>query len=227
MSFAMRHVVDGKRVKANSPADVLKPGDVVFVEKKEGGSGYMLRQPPEVAGGLVAMDPHTGRVLAMVGGFSYSQSEFNRATQAYRQPGSSFKPIVYSAALDNGYTPASVVHGRADHHQDRQRRSGRRRTTTARRGGPSTLRTGIERSRNLMTVRLANDMGMKLVAEYAERFGVYDNMAPFIADGAGFRRDHRHAHGVGLFGDGQWRPADQAVADRPHPGPLRQDRLQA
>ena len=109
MSFAMRHVVDGKRVKAKSPADVLKPGDVVFVEKKDDGGGYMLRQVPEVSGGLVAMDPHTGRVLAMVGGFSYAQSEFNRATQAMRQPGSSFKPIVYAAALDNGYTPASVI----------------------------------------------------------------------------------------------------------------------
>ena len=108
MSFAMRHVVDGKRLKANSPADVLKPGDVIFVEKKEG-SAYQLRQVPAVSGGMVAMDPHTGRVLAMVGGFSYSQSEFNRATQAYRQPGSSFKPIVYAAALDNGYTPASVI----------------------------------------------------------------------------------------------------------------------
>ena len=100
---------------------MLKPGDVVFVEKKDDGSGYILRQPPEVGGGMVAMDPHTGRVLAMVGGFSYSQSEFNRATQAYRQPGSSFKPIVYAAALDNGYTPASVVMDAPDHHQDRQR----------------------------------------------------------------------------------------------------------
>ncbi len=84
MSFAMRHVVDGKRVKANSPAEVLKPGDVVYVQENDDKSGYKLRQIPEVSGGMVAMDPHTGRVLAMVGGFSYSQSEFNRATQAQR-----------------------------------------------------------------------------------------------------------------------------------------------
>ena len=185
MSFAMRHVVDGKRLKANSPADVLKPGDVVFVEQKEG-QAFQLRQVPAVSGGLVAMDPHTGRVLAMVGGFSYSQSEFNRATQAYRQPGSSFKPVVYAAALDNGYTPASVIMDGPI-----TVRSGNTVWTPknydSKSGGPSTLRTGIERSRNLMTVRLANDLGMKIVAEYAERFGVYDHLAPYLpmALGAG------------------------------------------
>ena len=91
---------------------LCRPGDVVYVEaavRFGKGGAYRLRQPPKVQGGLVAMDPHTGRVLAMVGGFSYAQSEFNRATQAMRQPGSSFKPFVYAAALDNGYTPASVI----------------------------------------------------------------------------------------------------------------------
>ncbi|MEW9808046.1 penicillin-binding protein 1A [Mesorhizobium marinum] len=178
MSFAMRHVVDGRRVKANSPADVLKPGDVVYVEKKEG-AAYELRQVPAVSGGMVAMDPHTGRVLAMVGGFSFSQSEFNRATQAMRQPGSAFKPIVYAAALDNGYTPASVI-------MDGPITITSGNTTwspknyDSKSAGPSTLRAGIERSRNLMTVRLAHDMGMKIVAEYAERFGVYDHLAPYL-----------------------------------------------
>ena len=180
MSFAMRHVVDGKRVKANSPDDVLKVGDVVFVEEKADKGGYMLRQVPEVSGGLVAMDPHTGRVLAMVGGFSYSESEFNRATQALRQPGSSFKPIVYAAALDNAYTPASVImDGPITIKIGNEVWTPKNYDGKA--AGPSTLRQGIERSRNLMTVRLANDMGMKLVAEYAERFGVYDKMPPHIA----------------------------------------------
>jgi penicillin-binding protein 1A len=180
MSWAMRHSVDGKIVKAKSPAEVLKVGDVVFVEPKPDEDGaYLLRQLPEIGGAVVAMDPHTGRVLALAGGFSYAASEFNRATQAYRQPGSSFKPIVYAAALDNGYTPASVV---MDAPMDRpgQLRCGSRRTTAAEFAGPSTLRAGIERSRNLMTVRLANDMGMPLVAEYAERFGVYDKMNPVL-----------------------------------------------
>lgn len=181
MSWAMRHLVDGKRVKAKSPADVLKPGDVIFVEKKEGSEdGYVLRQPPEVSGGMIAMDPHTGRVLAMVGGFSYSQSEFNRATQALRQPGSSFKPFIYAAALDNGYTPASVImDGPITITIGNDTWSPKNYDGKA--AGPSTLRAGIERSRNLMTVRLAHDMGMKLVAEYAERFGVYDKMPQHIA----------------------------------------------
>jgi penicillin-binding protein 1A len=180
MAFAMRqHVVEGKKVRANTPADVLQPGDVIFVEKKTDG-GYALRQVPAVSGGLVAMDPHTGRVLAMVGGFSYAESEFNRATQAYRQPGSSFKPIVYAAALDNGYTPASVImDGPITIRIGNEVWTPKNYDGKA--AGPATLRSGIERSRNLMTVRLANDMGMKLVAEYAERFGVYDKMPPHIA----------------------------------------------
>ncbi len=91
-------------------ATALKAGDVVYVEPLDTGRAlYRLRQKPEVSGAIVAMDPYTGRVHAMVGGFSYDESEFNRATQAMRQPGSSFKPLVYSAALDNGYTPSSVV----------------------------------------------------------------------------------------------------------------------
>ncbi|MDQ6437252.1 penicillin-binding protein 1A [Mesorhizobium sp. LHD-90] len=181
MAFAMRqHVVDGKKVRANTPGDVLKPGDVIFVEKKKDGDGYVLRQVPEVSGGMVAMDPHTGRVLAMVGGFSYSESEFNRATQAQRQPGSSFKPIVYAAALDNGYTPASVImDGPITIRIGTEVWTPKNYDGKA--AGPATLRSGIERSRNLMTVRLANDMGMKLVAEYAERFGVYDKMPPHIS----------------------------------------------
>ncbi|MBB6470240.1 penicillin-binding protein 1A [Aminobacter lissarensis] len=185
MSFAMRYVADGKRVKANSPSEVLKSGDVIYVEKNEGDS-YALRQVPEVSGGLVAMDPHTGRVLAMVGGFSYSQSEFNRATQAMRQPGSAFKPFVYAAALDNGYTPASVIMDGPITIQSGNV-SWSPKNYDGKAAGPSTLRAGIERSRNLMTVRLANDMGMKTVAEYAERFGVYDKLAPYLpmALGAG------------------------------------------
>ncbi len=186
MDWALRHTVSGQRVRANSPAEVLDPGDVVYVERKAGGEDgqYVLRQIPEVSGGMVAMDPHTGRVLAMVGGFSYSQSEFNRATQAWRQPGSSFKPILYAAALDNGYTPASVVDDapitiRIGNQVWEPRNYG------GGFAGPSTLRAGIERSRNLMTVRLANDMGMNLVAEYAERFGVYDRMLPVLANSLG------------------------------------------
>ncbi len=108
MEWAYRSSSSQRR-SARSPDGVLSAGDVVFVEPLGKDGTYRLRQPPKVQGGLVAMDPQTGRVLAMVGGFSYAQSEFNRATQAMRQPGSSFKPFVYAAALDNGYTPASVI----------------------------------------------------------------------------------------------------------------------
>ncbi len=88
---------------------MLSPGDVIYVDPLEQQGQYRLRQVPEISGAMVVMDPHTGRVLAMVGGFSFDQSQFNRATQALRQPGSSFKPIVYAAALDNGYTPSTIV----------------------------------------------------------------------------------------------------------------------
>jgi penicillin-binding protein 1A len=181
MEWAYRDA-KGERRTARSPEGVLNTGDVVYVEALAAdGNAYRLRQPPKVQGGLVAMDPNTGRVLAMAGGFSYAQSEFNRATQAMRQPGSSFKPFVYAAALDNGYTPASVVLDapievvsgnqvwRPSNYGDEDG------------NGPATLRTGIERSRNQMTVRLAQDMGMDLVAEYAQRFGIYDKMLPVLA----------------------------------------------
>ncbi|MGF0536359.1 penicillin-binding protein 1A [Agrobacterium sp. ES01] len=181
MEWAFRSA-KGDRKTTKTPEGVVEPGDVVYVQAmgEDQAGSYRLRQPPKVQGGLVAMDPHTGRVLAMVGGFSYAQSEFNRATQAMRQPGSSFKPFVYAAALDNGYTPASVIldapvefvsGGQVWRPQNYGGGS----------AGPSTLRLGIEKSRNLMTVRLANDMGMNLVAEYAERFGVYDKMLPVLA----------------------------------------------
>ncbi len=183
MKWAMKHVVDGKTVTSKSVDKVLKPGDVVYVEAlEEGSSQYRLRQIPEVSGALVAMDPHTGRVLAMYGGFSFATSQFNRATQAYRQPGSSFKPFVYAAALDNGYTPSSVVLD-APIKVDQGNDLGiwEPKNYGGKYAGPQTLRLGIEKSRNLMTVRLAKDMGMPLVAEYAQRFGVYDKMLPVLS----------------------------------------------
>jgi len=171
----------GQRKTAKSPEGVLKPGDVIYAEPISAeAKTYRLRQPPKVQGGLVAMDPNTGRVLAMVGGFSYAQSEFNRATQAMRQPGSSFKPFVYAAALDNGYTPASVILD-APIEIVTGGQVWKPENYGGEAGGPSTLRTGIEKSRNQMTVRLAQDMGMELVAEYAERFGIYDKMLPVLA----------------------------------------------
>ena len=162
--------------------DILKPGDVVYVSPVSGKDGvYTLEQVPEIEGALVAMDPRTGRVLAMVGGFSFAESEFNRATQALRQPGSSFKPIVYAAALDNGYTPASVVLDAPIEVRMSDGSVWRPENYAQEFYGPQTLRRGIERSRNVMTVRLARDIGMPLIADYARLFGIYDDMQPVLA----------------------------------------------
>jgi penicillin-binding protein 1A len=164
------------------PKQLVKPGDVVYVEPLANKAGeYRLRQIPEVSGAAVAMDPFTGRVLAMVGGFSFDQSEFNRATQAYRQPGSSFKPLVYAAALDNGYTPSSIVLDEPITIDQGNGETWTPENFEGKSGGPHTLRYGIEHSINQMTVRLARDIGMPLISEYAKKFGVYDNLPPYLS----------------------------------------------
>ena len=170
--------------------DALQAGDVVMVAKATTDASnnaypantYTLRQIPEVSGAMVVMDPHTGRVFAMTGGWSYQQSEFNRATQAYRQPGSSFKPIVYMAALDSGYTPSTIV---LDAPITIDQGPGLPPWTPENYGGdyigPATMRVGIEKSRNLMTVRVAQAVGMQKVVEYAKRLGVVDDLMPTLA----------------------------------------------
>jgi penicillin-binding protein 1A len=163
-------------------SEILAPGDVVYVDPLPEQGQFRLRQVPEISGAMVVMDPHTGRVLAMVGGFSYDQSQFNRATQALRQPGSSFKPLVYAAAIDNGYTPSTIVLD-APIEVDTGPGGGiwRPENYGGKFYGPSTLRFGLEQSRNVMTVRLAQDIGMPLIAEYAKRFGVYDELPPYLS----------------------------------------------
>jgi penicillin-binding protein 1A len=147
---------------------------------------YSLQQVPKVEGALVAMDPHTGRVLAMVGGFDYKISEFNRATQAKRQPGSAFKPFVYAAALDAGFTPASLVlDAPFVMDQGEGKKKWKPKNYTTRFYGPSTLRVGIESSRNLMTVRLAQYLGMDRVVEYASKFGLNRGMEATLANSLG------------------------------------------
>lgn len=177
----------GPKIKAAT--DVLDVGDLILVAAAEGTEEapapegvYDLKQIPEVSGGLVAMDPHTGRILAMVGGFSFDMSQFNRATQALRQPGSAFKPIVYSAALENGYTPASKVLD-APFVIDQGPGQGKWKPDNYSNKfyGPSTLRLGLEKSRNLMTIRLAQDLGMEKIAAYASKMGVTDNLPPLLS----------------------------------------------
>jgi penicillin-binding protein 1A len=186
-------------------SQVLNVGDVVYVEPAKTEGQFVLHQIPEVSGAMVVEDPWTGRVLAMVGGFSFDQSQFNRATQALRQPGSSFKPFVYAAALDNGYTPSTIVLD-APLEIDQGPGVGVWRPENYEGGfnGPSTLRYGIEHSRNVMTVRLAQDIGMPLIAEYAKRFGVYDDLPPYLsfALGAGETTLLRMTTAYAMFDNG-------------------------
>ncbi len=184
--------LEGQRVGAavNKPSDVLALGDVVAVEPmqaNEKGGAYPagtfgLRQLPEIEGALVALDPHTGRVLAISGGYSAERSEFNRATQALRQPGSAFKPFVYLAGLEAGYTPTTLI---LDAPFVIEQGPGlpqwRPSNYSNKFYGLSTMRLGIEKSRNLMTVRLAQAIGMDRVVDVAERFGVVDDMPPLLS----------------------------------------------
>ncbi len=216
--WAVNDRENAEKAKENlKVTDILSPGDIVLVERigEDEGNFYTLKQIPEANGGLIAMDPHTGRVLALVGGYSFSQSQFNRASQAYRQPGSSFKPFVYAAALDNGFTPASQVldapfviersdidceeneegvlelrgtseDGQIDDGNDAEEDECERfykpsNYAEGRFYGLSTLRLGIEKSRNAMTVRLANDIGMAPIMDYGTRFGIYDEVKPELA----------------------------------------------
>jgi penicillin-binding protein 1A len=178
-----RPYVDGTRLgpEVKKASDVLKPGDIVYVAPNKDSGDYHLMQVPEVDGALIAMDPHTGRVLALVGGFSYGRSQFNRAVQALRQPGSSFKPIVYAAALDNGYSPASVVLDAPIEFKMPDGSIWKPKNYEKSFFGPATLRRGIEQSRNVMTVRLANELGMAKIIDLATRLGIYDKLPAQLA----------------------------------------------
>lgn len=174
------------KAQTKAVTDVLTAGDVVYVAPKDPNNIqglWSLMQIPEVSGGLVAMDPYTGRVMAVAGGFSFAMSQFDRAIQAKRQPGSSFKPFVYAAAVDNGYKPTSII---LDAPIEIEQGPGLdiwkpENYEKQKSAGPSTLRFGIEKSRNQMTVRLAQDLGMPLITEYAKRFGIYDDLLPVLS----------------------------------------------
>lgn len=227
VQWAGKPTESGRNIKApNKITDVVNVGDVILVDaqKNTKTETYNIRQVPDVNGGIVAMDPHTGRVLALVGGYSFEQSQFNRATQAYRQPGSGFKPFVYAAALDEGYTPATQVLDapfvieRQDADECRAlleeekvegdtpslRRTNNNKVKIDEDGnevegeecelfykpanynqgkfyGLKTLRFGLEKSKNAMTVRMANDIGMSGIKRYGEDAGIYDEVKPELA----------------------------------------------
>ena len=160
---------------------ILKVGDIIYVEKLKGNT-FALRQLPEVNGGIVVMDPFTGRVLALSGGFSFKKSEFNRATQALRQPGSAFKPFIYALALENGYTPSTlildaplVLKQGSDLKMWKPENYGKKFY------GPSTLRMGLEKSRNLMTVRIAQDLGLKKIVNFSKQLKIYEDPSELLS----------------------------------------------
>ena len=183
--------------------------------RQDGGfDRWSYRQIPAIQGGFMAMDTQTGRVLAMQGGFSYQSSVFNRATQALRQPGSSFKPFVYAAALDNGYSPATIV---LDAPIEVATGAGIWEPENSGNTyyGPTPMRTGIEQSRNLMTVRIAQDVGMDVVAQYGERFGIYDDMPPLLSYslGAGETTLYKMVAAYAMFANGGLR-VEPTLVDR-------------
>ena len=161
--------------------ELFNIGDLIYVENINDDI-FALRQLPDINGGIVAMDPFTGRVLALSGGFSFKKSEFNRATQASRQPGSAFKPFIYALALENNYTPSTlildaplVLEQGSDLKMWKPENYGKKFY------GPSTLRMGLEKSRNLMTVRIAQDLGLKKIVSFSKQLGIYDNPSELLS----------------------------------------------
>ena len=155
--------------------NLLQPGDIIYV-KKISDKQFSLQQLPKINGGIVVMDPFTGRILALSGGFSFKKSEFNRATQANRQPGSAFKPFVYALALENNYTPTSLVlDAPLVLDQGDDLKMWKPENYGKKFYGPSTLRTGLEKSRNLMTVRIAQDLGIERIVNFSKDLKIYEN----------------------------------------------------
>mgnify|MGYP001449651538 FL=1 len=159
----------------------LSTGDIVYVKKYKS-NFFELKQIPDVNGSIVVMDPYTGRVLAMNGGFSFLQSEFNRASQALRQPGSAFKPFIYALALENNYKPSSLVlDAPLVLEQGDDLKLWKPENYGKKFYGLSTMRTGLEKSRNLMTVRIAQDLGLKKIIDFSEKLGIYDNPSELLS----------------------------------------------
>jgi len=188
LSWARKSINQGYALgpEITSARQVVDAGDVIVVSKVDGeDNAYELQQIPNVRGAIIALDPHTGRVLAMQGGWKYGDDQFNRATQAMRQPGSAFKPFVYLAALERGFTPATLVLDAPFVIEDRPGNFWSPTNYSNEYYGPTPIRVGVEKSRNLMTVRLADFLGMDVVSEVAERFEITEDMQPLLANALG------------------------------------------
>ena len=161
--------------------ELFKNGDIIYVKKTDE-KKYSLKQLPKINGGIVVMDPYTGRVLALSGGFSFKSSEFNRASQALRQPGSAFKPLVYALALENNYTPTSLVlDAPLVLDQGSDLKMWKPENYGKKFYGPSTLRVGLEKSRNLMTVRISQKLGIDKVVKFSKQLGIYDDPSELLS----------------------------------------------
>ena len=155
--------------------EIFKINDLIYVKKISDGI-FSLRQLPNVNGGIVVMDPYSGRVLAMSGGFSFKKSEFNRVSQAKRQPGSAFKPFIYALALENNYTPSSLIlDAPIVLNQGEDLKMWKPENYGKKFYGLSTLRTGVEKSRNLMTVRISQDLGIDKIINFSKKLNIYEN----------------------------------------------------
>ncbi len=168
-------------IKSNGKENIFKVGDIIYV-KQINNNVYELKQLPAVNGAIVVMDPYTGRVLALSGGFSFKKSEFNRATQALRQPGSAFKPFIYALALENGYSPSTLIlDAPLVLKQGTDLKMWKPENYGKKFYGRSTLREGLEKSRNLMTVRISQDLGLKKIVNLSKSLGIYENPTELLS----------------------------------------------
>jgi penicillin-binding protein 1A len=211
ISWASPYVSENRRgKKPGKAADVVSVGDVVRVVQEsnaEGGPSWRLAQIPAVQGALVSLDPRSGAVLALVGGYDYFHSKFNRAVQAKRQPGSGFKPFIYSAALDAGYTPATLVNDTPVVIQDPSLPAGFWKPANYghKFHGPTPLRQGLAKSRNLISIRVLRSIGIDRVLEYLDRFGLdASRFTPglSLALGVGEVTPWEMARAYGVFANG-------------------------
>ena len=209
MSWARRYINENRRGSApRNAGDIVKPGDVVRVREDPEG-GWRLAQIPTIEGGLVSMDPHNGATLALVGGFDFYRSKFNRITQAERQPGSSFKPFIYSAALENGYTPASIINDAPIVYDDPGiEDKWRPENYSGRTFGPTRLREALRRSRNLVSIRLLHAIGVRNALRHVAKFGFDIDELPknlSLALGSGAITPWQLASSYTVFANGGYR----------------------
>ena len=168
-------------IKSSDKEKSFKVGDIIYAKQIDN-SVYELKQLPAVNGAIVVMDPYTGRVLALSGGFSFKKSEFNRATQALRQPGSAFKPFIYALALENGYSPSTLIlDAPLVLKQGTDLKMWKPENYGKKFYGRSTLREGLEKSRNLMTVRISQDLGLKKIVNLSKSLGIYENPTELLS----------------------------------------------